>query len=151
MTSERRFPPGTSNKRAMALVIRDLKAHYATYVEAFRRTKNQAVSAARPSGAGAAVAPTDALSAPDPATIVPPDPHATRAIELSGALSLAILDDPTLLDGIPNGCTLFLLPDGEPAFLERSLELGIAAIRQGRNVYFEHVPADFGKDDDGQL
>lgn len=78
------------------------------------------------------------------------DSQVARAIELSGATALAILDDPTLLDDIPNGCTLIPLPAGEPEFAERRLALGIASVRQGQNVYFKHVPAGFGKDLDDQ-
>jgi hypothetical protein len=130
----------------MELTIHDLKANYATYTGAFRRAKDQAVTATRSSPAGASPPLTEAPPAPNLATVLSPDSYATRSIELSGALGLAILDDPTLLEGIPNGCTLFLLPADEPAYLELSLELGIAAIREGRNVYFKHVPAGFGKD-----
>jgi hypothetical protein len=73
------------------------------------------------------------------------DPHADRAADLGFAMAEAILRDASLLDEIPNGCTLFLLPEGEADFLERSIDFGIAAIRQGRNVYFKHVPAESGK------
>jgi hypothetical protein len=72
--------------------------------------------------------------------------YAARSIELSGTLALAILKDASLLDDIPNGCSLFLIPADEPEFLERSIALAISAIRAGRNVYFKHVPAGYGKD-----
>lgn len=74
------------------------------------------------------------------------DPHLDRAVELGTALGLAVFDDPSLLDEIPNGAVVFLLPDGEEEFMERTIALGVAAIREGRNVYFKHVPAAFGKD-----
>jgi hypothetical protein len=75
------------------------------------------------------------------------DPHLDRAVELGTALGVAVFDDPSLLEEIPHGAVVFLLPAGEPDFLERSLELGVAAAREGRNVYFKHVPAGFGKED----
>ena len=75
------------------------------------------------------------------------DPHAERAIELGFAVTRLALEDASILDDVPNGCALFLLPEGETEFLERSIELGSAAIRRGENVYFKHIPADFGKDE----
>ena len=87
-----------------------------------------------------------AIPTATPATVADArDPHADRAAELGFAMAEAILADPSTLDDVPNGCALFLLPAEEPEFLERSIELGIGAIRQGRNVYFKHVPAGYGK------
>ena len=63
-----------------------------------------------------------------------------RNISLTFDLSRAILADPTILDEIPNGATLVLLPhDADAAFVEENIALGIAALREGRNVYFRHL------------
>jgi hypothetical protein len=58
----------------------------------------------------------------------------------------AALDDVSVLDDIPDGATLVLLPPDDPDFSEEAIALGIADVRRGRNVYFKHVPAGFGKD-----
>ena len=92
---------------------------------------------------------TTRLTGPGSATLagaVADDPHVDRAVELSSAMARAILRDPALLEVIPDGCVLILLPAGEPDFVERRLELGMAVVRQGQNVYFKHVPAGFGKE-----
>lgn len=69
-----------------------------------------------------------------------------RDAEVLVAFHRAALADPTILDGIPHGATLVLLPDGEPEYLERRIALGVAAIRQGRDVLFRHVRADGSPD-----
>jgi hypothetical protein len=66
---------------------------------------------------------------------------ADRVFDLLDDFTQAIFADPSLLDDIPDGATLVLLPDDDPDFIERSIARGIAAIRQGRDVYFKHVRA----------
>lgn len=62
-----------------------------------------------------------------------------RVFDLLDEFTQSAIADPLLLDGIPNGATLVLLPDDDPEFVERSIQRGVDAIRQGRNVYFRHV------------
>jgi hypothetical protein len=55
-------------------------------------------------------------------------------------LGHAIIDDPSILEQIPNGAMLVLLPtNAEEAFIERSIETGLDMLRQGHNVYFRHL------------
>ena len=88
---------------------------------------------------------TDQATLPRPTTDLPDgdtaflDPaFAERDAALLIEFQRAALANPALLDGIPHGATLVLLPDAEPEFLERRLALGLAAIRQGRDVLFRH-------------
>lgn len=54
----------------------------------------------------------------------------------------AAIDDASVLDDIPNGAVLVLLPADDPAFAEEALALGVKAVREGRNVYFKHLPTE---------
>lgn len=67
---------------------------------------------------------------------------ADRVFDLLDEFTQAIFADPSLLNDVPNGATLVLLPDDDPGFVERSIARGVEAIRQGRNVYFRHVGAE---------
>jgi hypothetical protein len=51
----------------------------------------------------------------------------------------AALGDASILEGIPRGAVLVLLPEDDPAFVEESIALGIAAVQQGRDVVFRHT------------
>lgn len=64
-----------------------------------------------------------------------------RTIDLGFDLLDAALDDPRVLDDIPNGAVLVDLPTDEPEYVERAIAMGIDAIRKGRDVYFRHLPA----------
>jgi hypothetical protein len=94
---------------------------------------------------------TDQATLPRPVADVPEgdssflDPEfAKRDAALLIEFQRAAVADPALLDGVPHGTTLVLLPDNEPEFFERRLALGLAAIRQGRNVLFRHWPVPPG-------
>jgi len=54
--------------------------------------------------------------------------------------------NPELLAQIPDGATLVLLPDDDDNTREMNIEMGLAAVRAGRNVYFMHMqpPGDGG-------
>ncbi len=67
------------------------------------------------------------------------DPHDQRMIDLGTALIEAAMDDAAVLDGLPNGATLVLLPEDDPAYIEEAIVVGLTAIRQGRDVYFRHL------------
>ena len=60
-------------------------------------------------------------------------------IGLTADLIAAAMDDASVLEGIPHGAILVLLPSDDPAFVEESIARGIAAVRQGRNVVFRHT------------
>jgi hypothetical protein len=64
-----------------------------------------------------------------------------RVFDLIDDFTQAILVDPSLLDDVPHGATLVLLPDDDPEFVERSIQRGVEAIRHGRDVYFRHHAA----------
>jgi hypothetical protein len=49
------------------------------------------------------------------------------------------LDDPSVLDDIPDGATVIFLPDDDQEQLEANLEIAIQAARAGENVYLRHV------------
>jgi hypothetical protein len=67
------------------------------------------------------------------------DEITAKSFDLARRWGLALIDDPALLDEIPQGANLVLVPDDDPAFADAKIELGIAAIRRGENVYFRHV------------
>lgn len=54
-------------------------------------------------------------------------------------LARLALEDPTMLDRIPNGATVMLLPDDDPSVTDDNIRDGIDAIAAGANVYFMHV------------
>ena len=50
-------------------------------------------------------------------------------------------------DEVPDGATLVLLPDDDATQTAANIEIGLAAIRRGKNVHFRHVhPADEAAD-----
>ncbi|HLI50705.1 MAG TPA: DUF5647 family protein [Thermomicrobiaceae bacterium] len=51
----------------------------------------------------------------------------------------SIVDDPTILDEIPDGATLVLVPDSDPKTINTNLELARAALERGEDVYLRHV------------
>lgn len=65
-----------------------------------------------------------------------------KQLNLSRRFTLAIHDNPALLEEIPDGVTLVLLPDDDPAFAEANMEIGLGELRRGKNVYFRHVRLD---------
>lgn len=60
-------------------------------------------------------------------------------IDSAFALARAVISNPALLDDIPNGATLVLLPDDDPSRAEESKMLGLAALERGESVYFKRV------------
>ena len=62
-----------------------------------------------------------------------------RNLTLSTELARAIIDDPVLLEEIPEGATVILLPDDDPDLAQANLELGWVALKRGEDVYFRHV------------
>ncbi|MBL7065886.1 MAG: hypothetical protein ISS49_17050 [Anaerolineae bacterium] len=50
-----------------------------------------------------------------------------------------VLDDPELLDDIPNGVNIVFLPDNDPELLEANRELGRIKRQEGKQVVFVQV------------
>ncbi len=60
-------------------------------------------------------------------------------LQLAGLFAEAVLDDPALLEHVPAGATLVLVPDDEPDLRLHNLNLAMEAFAIGRNVYLVHV------------
>ena len=89
-------------------------------------------------------APTT-LPPPPPcdATPQPMDDVDHRGITLTFDFTRAIVENPDILDDIPNGALVVLIPPDDPELATREIEAGIAWLRQGADVYFRHVrPGD---------
>lgn len=54
----------------------------------------------------------------------------------------SIVDDPTILDDIPNGSTVVLIPDDDPELAEVNLQRALKAARRGSDVYIRHMRSD---------
>jgi len=66
-------------------------------------------------------------------------PVEARSRALWSRFHAAIFDDPAILDDIPNGATLVLVPRDDPALAAHELALGQEALAAGRDTYFRHV------------
>ena len=67
----------------------------------------------------------------------------TRSINLTFDFARAIVDDPNILDDVPEGAIVVLIPADDPELAAVEVEEGLAALRQGWDVYFRHVrPGD---------
>jgi len=62
-----------------------------------------------------------------------------RALDLSFEFAEEILADPSILDEIPNGITLVLIPDDDPELATAKIAGGLTAVRRGEDVLFRHV------------
>ena len=62
-----------------------------------------------------------------------------RAIATTFALARDILADPSLLNDIPEGATLVLVPTVDPELAAAEVEQGLAALRRGEDACFRHV------------
>ena len=83
------------------------------------------------------------------APIAPPEADESieaRRTDLHVALGQAILKDPSILEEIPNGAVVALLPqDADGAFVEAEVTLGIDALKKGLSVYFKWLaPGEWG-------
>ena len=81
------------------------------------------------------------------------DPVSDRIVGQTFDWARAVVTDPSILDEIPDGCTLVLLPEGaDDAFVEANLVIATRAARRGRNVYIRHLaPGEWsvGPENDG--
>ena len=50
-----------------------------------------------------------------------------------------IIDDPSIIDTIPEGATIVFIPRDDPAAAAANLQLGIDSVQSGEDVYFRHV------------
>jgi hypothetical protein len=62
-----------------------------------------------------------------------------RNINLSFDHLRAILDNPDLLEEIPNGATVAYIPDDDAELAQYNLALALFAFARGKNVYLRHV------------
>ena len=62
-----------------------------------------------------------------------------RNISLSFSFAQAIVDDPAILDEIPNDATVVLIPDDDLSLAALNIDLGMRDVRQGKDVYFRHM------------
>jgi len=62
-----------------------------------------------------------------------------RAIGTTFDFIRAAAADPEVLDKVPDGATLVLIPDDDAELSAAEVEHGIAAVRWGDNVYFRHI------------
>ena len=69
-----------------------------------------------------------------------------RIAALTIELGRAIIANASILEEIPDGAGLVLLPDGaDEAFIEANIALGLDALRKGRSVYFKRLaPGEWG-------
>lgn len=62
-----------------------------------------------------------------------------RNIMLSFEFAKSIIDDPAILEDIPDGATLVLLPDDDAELSRENLRLGVESAERGEDVYIRHV------------
>jgi len=67
------------------------------------------------------------------------DAVAEKNIDMAFDLMQAALDDPEVLAGFPKDATTILLPSDNSEQFAANVEIGLAALRRGENVYFRHV------------
>ncbi len=62
-----------------------------------------------------------------------------RTLVLLGEFLQTQLEDPALLEEVPNGATVALIPDDDPELAEHNLNLALESFAAGKNVYLRHV------------
>lgn len=67
------------------------------------------------------------------------DPQVDRRIDLNRRFLQAGFADTTILEDIPRGVVLFLLPDDDPEFVAREVLVAADSARRGADVYLRHV------------
>jgi hypothetical protein len=73
-------------------------------------------------------------------TVQAPPTIQERIGRLHATLGRSIIADPSILEEIPNGSALFLIPeDSDEEFVEANIALGLDALRKGRSVYFKRL------------
>ena len=62
-----------------------------------------------------------------------------RNLDLAGAFTAMILDNPALAEQVPPGATLVLVPDDDPDLMRHNIAAALQAFASGRNVYLVHI------------
>ncbi len=66
-----------------------------------------------------------------------------KNLELARRFTLSIFEDPSLLDDIPDGITLVLIPDDHDELAQANLDIAVGSARSGRDVLIRHIrPAE---------
>lgn len=65
-----------------------------------------------------------------------------RNIDMGFDFIQQTMENPALLENIPNGAAIIHIPDDDPELAEHNLELAIGVVRQGFDVYIRHVSSD---------
>lgn len=67
------------------------------------------------------------------------DMRIKKNLELVRRFTLAIFEDPSRLDDIPDGITLALIPDDDEALARWNLDMALGAARSGKDVLIRHI------------
>jgi len=67
------------------------------------------------------------------------DPPTSRSLDLTRRFGLSALANPSILDGVPDGATLVLVPNDDPERAEEEIATGMIALRRDKDVYFRRV------------
>jgi hypothetical protein len=62
-----------------------------------------------------------------------------QEVDLWVEFTHAIVDDPSILEDVPEGATVVLIPDDDPELAEGNYQRAINAARRGSDVYIRHV------------
>lgn len=62
-----------------------------------------------------------------------------RDYALQDEFRQAMIASDDLMDEVPNGAMLVLLPDDDPELAERNIAIGVLSARRDKNVYLRHV------------
>ena len=65
-----------------------------------------------------------------------------KVLAQTADLIIAAMDDASVVEDIPHGAMLILLPADDPTFAAEALAVGVKAVREGWNVYFKHLPTE---------
>jgi len=67
------------------------------------------------------------------------DARVSRTLALASRLVQAIIADPAMLRDIPDGATVYLIPDGDPDYAEMALAAADRAQRAGHRLYVHRM------------
>jgi len=64
---------------------------------------------------------------------------AERNISAAFNFLAQIVDDPTILDTIPDRANIVFIPRDDPEAAAENIQLGVSIVRSGSDVYFRHI------------
>ena len=67
------------------------------------------------------------------------DAQGEKNIDLTFNWLHSVLDDPSILEEIPNHASIVFLPEDDPELCEANLQMAMNSARQGRDMYLKHV------------